>query len=245
MERETRTAGIIIIGNEILSGKVKDVNSHYLATELRSLGVELKKISVIPDDPDAIGREARVFSDSYNYVFTTGGVGPTHDDVTMEGIARGFGVGLVISPEIRGFLTRRYRGDINEAVLKMARVPDGSQVICLKDDSFPFVRFRNIFIFPGIPQHLRERFQVIKEQIRTRPFYLQKVFLRIRESDITGALNRVVSNNKGVVFGSYPVAGDSEYLVMITAESRSEALLRQAVDELIDSIPEDAIVRIE
>jgi molybdenum cofactor synthesis domain-containing protein len=240
-----KTAGIVVIGNEILSGKVRDVNSHYLATELRSLGVELKRISIIPDEAETIGREVREFSSSYDHVFTTGGVGPTHDDVTMEGIAKGFDVRLVKSPEIKDFLFRRYKDNFNDAVLKMAEIPEGSEVISFYNDSFPLVRFRNIFIFPGIPGHLKEKFSMIKEQLRTGPFYLKRIFLSAPESDIAGALNRVVSNNSKVIFGSYPVVNNHGYTVIITAESRSEPLLKMAVDEFINLIPGDIVVRIE
>src|SRR5512137_2091029 len=93
-----RTAGIIIIGNEILSGKVRDTNAYFLVTELRGLGVDVQRILVIPDEVETIGAESALFSKSYDFVFTSGGVGPTHDDVTMEGIARGFGVRVIKHP---------------------------------------------------------------------------------------------------------------------------------------------------
>ena len=128
MERSL-TAGIIIIGNEILSGKVRDDNSFFLASELRALGVHLKRILTIPDDVEIIGKEVVGFSKTYDYVFTSGGVGPTHDDVTMAGIAKGFSVKLVENQDIIKVLRTRFNESINSAVLKMANVPEGTEVI--------------------------------------------------------------------------------------------------------------------
>jgi len=126
MNSQTRTAGIIIIGDEILSGKVHDSNSFYLASELRQLGVSLKRIIVIPDEPEIIGREAAVFSEQYDFVFTSGGVGPTHDDVTMEGIAKGFSAKLIRNHQLEDYFRSKYRERLNDALMKMAEVPEGS-----------------------------------------------------------------------------------------------------------------------
>jgi FAD synthetase len=114
--KSSKCAGIIIIGDEILSGKVQDVNSFYLACELRALGVDVRRISVIPDEVDLIAKEVTEFSEKYNYVFTSGGVGPTHDDVTMAGIAKGFGVRLIEHPEIKSMFYSRFKNLVNNAV---------------------------------------------------------------------------------------------------------------------------------
>lgn len=156
-----KTAGIIIIGNEILSGKIQDENSFFLASELRSLGVSVMRISVVPDDIDTIGKEARFFSETYDYVFTSGGVGPTHDDVTMEGIANGFGIGLISHEELRERFLRRYGGSANDAIMKMAEVPLGTKLTDAGEKGFPVVSFRNIFILPGVPALLRRKFLAI------------------------------------------------------------------------------------
>ena len=144
-----RTAGIIIIGNEIFSGKVHDVNSYYLTSELRSLGVDVRRISVIPDETEIIGMEAVKFSERYDHVFTSGGVGPTHDDVTMTGIARGFGVKLALHPVIRNFLSARYENNLNSTVLKMAEIPEGAEVYFEKECAFPLFLIRTSSSFPA------------------------------------------------------------------------------------------------
>ncbi|RJQ55697.1 MAG: competence/damage-inducible protein A [Nitrospiraceae bacterium] len=241
----SKSAGIIIIGNEILSGKVHDVNSYFLACELRSLGVHLRRISVIPDEIETIGKEALEFSRKYDYVFTSGGVGPTHDDVTMAGIAKGFGVGLSLHPEIKGMLLARYKNVVNNAALKMAEVPEGAEIILDETMRFPVVLYKNIYIFPGIPEYLKTKFSLIRERFRSTAFYLTRIFLNAHESEFAEMLNSVVAENPAVQFGSYPVKGDQDYRVIVTAESKSGEALDRAVNELKGLLPGKIIVRIE
>jgi molybdenum cofactor synthesis domain-containing protein len=240
-----KTAGLVIIGNEILSGKIQDQNSFFLATELRALGVSLMRISVIPDDLNMISREAQTFSVGYDFVFTTGGVGPTHDDVTMAGIAKGFGVGLVRHPLLERKFLDRYGSAANDAVMKMAEVPEGAEVIEFTTNNFPLVVFKNIYIFPGIPRYLREKFTLVRERFRTSDFYLKRIYLKANESDIAAILNRVVEINDCVDFGSYPILDHPDYQIILTAESKLEADLDKALTELLGRLPKDILVRIE
>jgi len=239
-----KTAGLIIIGSEILSGKVQDQNSYYLSTELRELGVSLMKISVVPDDLDMIGREARLFSEAFDYVFTSGGVGPTHDDITMAGIAGGFGVGLVRHPALEARFRDRYGEAVNEAILKMADIPAGSEVIEFSNNNFPLVMFRNIYIFPGIPQYLKKKFELIKENFRTSVFFLKKVYLKANEPDIAEVLNSVAETHNCVSFGSYPIMDNPEYQIILTAETKQEQDLIKAMEELLDRLPPETVVRV-
>ncbi len=239
------TAGIVIIGNEILSGKVRDDNSFFLASELRSLGVHLERISIIPDDIEAIGKEVVDFSEKYDYVFTSGGVGPTHDDVTMEGIAKGFNVKLVEHQGIKDMLCSRFSESVNSAVLKMANVPEGTEIILNEDIRFPVISFRNIFIFPGIPEYMKNKFSLIRERFRSSEFHLKKLFLNSHESSFAEILNEVVADYKDVDFGSYPVIGKPDFRVMITVESKLKKSLEYALNDLISRLPEDIIVKIE
>ncbi len=241
----TKTAGIIIIGNEILSGKVRDSNSYFLACELRELGVDVKRIFVIPDEVDIIGETALEFSNEYDYVFTSGGVGPTHDDVTMAGIAKGFGVKLSRHPEIEKLLCSRFDNAPNDSVLKMAELPEGTEVSIKDGMRYPVVSFRNIFIFAGIPDYLRDKFTVIKEQFRSSSFHLKRLFLSGHESEFAEILESVVLNNIEVNFGSYPVLGQADYRVVVTAESKSEQLLQKAMDELLNILPQTMLHKVE
>jgi len=243
--KNTKTAGIIIVGNEILSGKVRDINSYYLVCELRALGVEVRRITVIPDDIEIIGSEVTAFSGRYDYVFTSGGVGPTHDDVTMAGIARGFGVNLVSHKGIREILYSRYKDLVNSSVLKMTEVPEGSEIEFHESMRFPVVSFKNVIIFPGIPEYMQNKFSIIKEKFRSSVFHLKRVYLNCHESNIAEVLNGVVEKYKDVTFGSYPVLGKPDFKVIITAETKSEELLKTALDELMSRLPGDFLVRVE
>jgi molybdenum cofactor synthesis domain-containing protein len=243
--KNTRTAGIIIIGNEILSGKVRDINSYYLVCELRALGVEVKRISVIPDDIEIIGVEVAAFSGTYDYVFTAGGVGPTHDDVTMAGIAKGFGVNLVSHDGIKNILYSRYKDLVNSSVLKMTEVPEGSDIDFQGNMRFPVVSFKNVIIFPGIPEYMQNKFSIIKEKFRSSVFHLKRLYLNCHESNIAEILTGVAEEYKEVTFGSYPILGKPDFKVIITAETKSEELLKTALDELIKRLPDDILVRVE
>jgi molybdenum cofactor synthesis domain-containing protein len=240
-----RSAGILIIGNEILSGKVKDSNSSFLAAELRTLGVDLMRISVIPDNVETIGKEAVGFSEAHDFVFTSGGVGPTHDDVTMEGIAKGFNVRVIPDPELVRYFRVHYGDKVNPAIMKMAEVPEGAELLRAPGMGFPLVLFRNIVILPGIPQYLMKKFSLIKERFRSTPIHLRRLFLKANESEIAETLDSVVRTYRDVAFGSYPILDNPEYSIIVTAESRSENALSQSVTELISRLPRHILVRAE
>ncbi|MBI4697480.1 MAG: competence/damage-inducible protein A, partial [Nitrospirae bacterium] len=181
----------------------------------------------------------------HDYVFTSGGVGPTHDDVTMAGIANGFGVNLVRHPEIASFLSAKYNKTLNDAILKMTEIPEGADVIVFQDIRFPIISYRNIFIFPGIPDYLKNKFSMLKERFRSTPFYLKRLFINAYESNIADILNLTVAENTEVDIGSYPVVGNPEYRIMVTIESKSEPLLNKALEGLISRLPESVLIRIE
>ena len=149
-----RTAGIIVIGNEILSGKVVDTNSPFLTRELRALGVTVRRILTIPDELDEIAVAVAQFHRDYDLVFTSGGVGPTHDDVTMEGVARGLERNVVRHPVIADKIREYFRDKVNEARLKMSEVPEGAELIYGGTLAFPTIKIDNVYILPGIPEIL-------------------------------------------------------------------------------------------
>lgn len=238
------TASIIIIGNEILSGKVHDANSHYLAVELRALGVDVRRISVIPDEAEEIALEVSGASGEFDYVFVAGGVGPTHDDVTMEGIARGFGVGMVENARMLEALSARCGGKMNEALRKMALLPEGAEFF-EAEGAFPPVAVRNVWIFPGIPEFLRRKFSAIRERFRSAPFILRKVYVNEEECFIAHCLESVIVRFPDVMVGSYPKVGIPEYKVMVTIEATDEGSLKGAYEMLIGLLPEGVVVRSE
>ncbi len=240
-----KTAGIIIIGDEILSGKVQDLNSQFMARELRQHGIDLRHISVIPDDVQEIAKEVKKFSEKFDYVFTAGGIGPTHDDVTIEGIAKAFGVRLILNDSIKKFLNKRYGKHLTPEQLKVAEIPNGAELI--KDDTiaFPLLIFRNIYILPGIPEYLEKKFFVIEKLFNEPPFLLKKIYIKEYEPEIAPLLNQLVKRHKNVKIGSYPVVGNKDYYLMITLESMNIKSLNSALKDLMEKIPKKKIIRVE
>lgn len=241
----SKTAGIVIIGNEVLSGKTQDINSYFLCTELRQLGVEVQKISTIQDEIPLIGREVAEFSHRFDFVFTSGGVGPTHDDVTIEGIAHGFGLKVVRHPDIERRMRQRLGNDVNEARLRMANVPEGATLLATEALFAPIVNIRNVYIFPGIPKILQERFHAIKERFRDSPYFLKNVYVRYGEGVIAVMLNALLGQYPEIMLGSYPVLDLPEYKVKVTLESKDAAYLERALDTFLASLPKDAVHRID
>jgi FAD synthetase len=238
-----KTAAIIVIGNEILSGKVVDTNAAFLAKALRDLGVCLRRILVVPDDLDDIADAVRTYRAQFDVVFTSGGVGPTHDDVTMAGVARGLG-----RPVIRhAFLEekiREYSGDrINDTRLKMADVPDGAQLIFGGQLNFPSVQVENIFILPGIPELFRDKFTAIMSRFKVDPFFLRVVYARAVESTLAVYLNETLAAFPLVEVGSYPTLNDPEYQVRVTLESKDQEYVNRAFDDLMARLPPETVVR--
>jgi molybdenum cofactor synthesis domain-containing protein len=241
----SKTAGIVIIGNEVLSGKTQDTNSYFLCTELRQLGVEVQKISTIPDVIELIGQEVAQFSRQFDLVFTTGGVGPTHDDVTIDGVAHGFGLNVVRHPDIERRMRQRLGADVNEARLRMANVPQGAELLATEALFAPIVKIRNVFIFPGIPRILQERFHAIKENFREAPYFLKNVYVKLGEGIIAKMLNEVLAKFPELLLGSYPVLDIPEYKVKVTFESKDPEYLQRALQSFLSSLPDGAVHRVE
>src|SRR5438309_835128 len=232
----SKTAGIIVIGNEILSGKTKDENSPYLTRELRDLGVDVRKISVIPDDLNLISVEVRQFSSAYDYVFTTGGVGPTHDDLTMDGIAMAFGRRTHRHPELESTLRQYYSKDLIEGNLRMADIPDGARLVGGKGAWFPTVVIENVYIFPGVPEILKRKFERIKESFREAPFHLREIYLRADEGQIADTLHRLLAGFPNLLLGSYPYFDNPVYSIKLTLESKDLEYVEQAHAMLLSEL---------
>jgi molybdenum cofactor synthesis domain-containing protein len=241
----SKTAGIVIIGNEVLSGKTQDINSHFFCSELRQLGVDVQKISTIPDEIELIGEEVAGFSKRFDWVFTSGGVGPTHDDVTIDGIAYGFGLKVVRHPDIEQRMRRRLGSDINEARLRMANVPEGAELLATEALFAPIIKIYNVFIFPGIPKILQERFHAIKERFRDAPYFLKVVYVRQGEGVIASLMNDLLLKYPQLLLGSYPVLDTPDYKVKVTLESKDSAYLDQALQSFLSSLPDGAVHRIQ
>ncbi|MBI3781787.1 MAG: competence/damage-inducible protein A [Deltaproteobacteria bacterium] len=239
------SAAIIVIGNEILSGKVTDTNAAFLCRELRGLGVTLKRILVIPDELPAIAAAVRDYHRQFDIVFTSGGVGPTHDDITMEGIAQGLGRKIVRDPWLEEKVREYSPGTINEARLKMAEVPEGSELVFGNDLTFPAVKLLNIYILPGIPELFRNKFLAFKSRFAVDPFHMRIVYTRSIESSIAECLNKTLAAFPDLLLGSYPKLNDPEYRVRVTLESKDREYLDRAFAHLMAQLPQSAVVRTE
>ena len=240
-----KTAGIMVIGNEILSGKVVDTNSPYMCQELRSLGVDVRRIVVIPDDIAVIASDVMTFSRTFDYVFTTGGVGPTHDDVTIEAIAQGLQRRLVIHPELDALLQQHWAERPSAARQKMASVPEGAELLMEPSLPIPVLQVDNVYIFPGIPQLFRRKFDSIKERFRELPYHVRLVYVNARESDFAHLLDAVVREFPELLLGSYPEVANPYYRVKLTLESKDPAYVEQACARLLALFPADAIYTLE
>jgi FAD synthetase len=239
------TAGILVIGNEILSGKVTDTNSPYLCRELRVLGVDVCRILTIPDEVEVIAREVRAMSKEYDWVFTSGGIGPTHDDLTIEGVAAAFGRPVELSDSIENRIRRAIGAEPNESQRKMAMIPAGASLLDAGDLWFPLVIVENVHILPGIPELLRKKFESARGRFRGVPFVLKKVFVRQRESEIAESLNDLLNEFPELLLGSYPKIQEESFHVMLTLESRDAGYVQRALDSLLARLPDGAIHKVE
>lgn len=236
------TAAILVIGDEILSGKTDDLNARFLISELRELGVTLDRIYVIPDIVDVVAESVRDLSSRVDLIFTSGGVGPTHDDVTILGIARAFGLQVVRHPELDRRIRSYFGPDVAGSRLAMANVPAGAELIDTPDLRWPVLLCRNVYILPGVPELFRRKFVAIRERFRGTPFHLRNVFTLEDEFDLAERLNELVREFPEVAVGSYPNFATPDYRVKVTLESKDSTALESAHEALIRRLDQSRIV---
>ncbi len=205
------TACVLIIGNEILSGKTQDLNLKYLGEELAKLGITLVEARVVRDDTAAIVAHVNECRARFTYVFTTGGIGPTHDDITADSIAKAFGVELVVDEEAVRRMQRPDR-ELNEARLKMARIPAGAALIDNPVSQAPGFRMGNVYVLAGIPAIARAMFEsAAAELARGAAIHARSVDVLLREGDIAAPLERIALAHPEVEIGSYPFTRDGRF----------------------------------
>jgi molybdenum cofactor synthesis domain-containing protein len=239
------TAGILVVGNEILSGKVVDTNSPYLCRELRALGVDVERIVTIPDVVDVIAEHVGTMSRAYDFLFTSGGIGPTHDDLTIDGVAAAFGRSLELSESIMDRLRRATGHEPNESQLKMAQIPSGASLLDAGDLWFPLVVVDNVYILPGIPELLRKKFESARDRFRGVPFVLKRVYVTSMESEIAEVLHALLQEFPELMLGSYPRIQEESFRVMLTLESRDAGYVQRALDSLLERLPAYAVHKVE
>ena len=246
MSQEPSTAGILIIGNEILSGKFPDENAPYLLKELRSQGVDVERVHTIPDEVDVIAAEVRSFAERFTYAITTGGVGPTHDDVTLDGVALAFGEKLVRHRQMEQMLRDAMRGrEPNASLLKMCDLPESAELLTTPDLWFPLIRVYNAYVFPGVPRLLKMKFDSSRDLFVGKLVLVRRIFLSCSEHDVAQDLHDLLEVFPEVMIGSYPRVDEKDFRTLLTLESRDGDYLDRAVDSLVDRIPGEALVRVE
>lgn len=223
----------MIIGNEILSGKVEEKNAAFFAERFRALGIRLSEIAVVEDRVDAIAEAVGRLAARHDVVCTSGGIGPTHDDVTIEAVARCFGVAVVESEELVAAMTGLLAERLLPGHRRMARVPEGAVLRFGGKIPWPTMQMRNVFVFPGVPWLLRAKFADLEASLgASAPMRVVAFRLDAEEATICEALDAVVARHPGVEIGSYPWWDGSRWRLRLTAEAVSSDAVRAAADDL-------------
>lgn len=229
-------AALLVIGDEILSGRTQDRNIAQVALWLNEQGIRLREVRVVPDDIGSIAAAVNALRTSYDYLFTTGGIGPTHDDITVDAMATAFGVEVIEHPEARRILENYYRdrpGGLTEARLRMARTPQGAELIQNPSSGAPGVKIENVYILAGVPQIAASMLEALRGKLEGgRPVVSVTVGARAAESDVADLLRETEAANPGVAIGSYPFFRDGSYGANFVIRSEDADLARRTGDEL-------------
>ncbi|MGZ2411706.1 molybdenum cofactor synthesis domain-containing protein [Sphingomonas sp. F9_3S_D5_B_2] len=230
------TAALAVIGDEILSGRTQDKNVAQLATWLNDEGIRLAEVRIVPDDSVRIGDAVNALRVAHDYLFTTGGIGPTHDDITIDAIAAAVGVPVVIDPHARQILEDYYRdrpGGLTEPRLRMARVPEGAELLPNPSSGAPGVKWGNIYILAGVPHIAASMLQALTGKLEGgRPVVSVTIGAHVAESDVAQLLRTLEEATPGVSIGSYPFSKDGRSGANFVIRSEDEALAQATGNEL-------------
>lgn len=241
-----KTAAALVIGNELLSGKIEEANVHVLARSLRGLGIELQRVVMVLDDIDVIAREVRALSEAHDWVFTSGGVGPTHDDVTVRAVAQAFGCRVTEDPTLAAMLREHYRERCTDGHLQMALVPEGASLESHESVRWPTIRVGNTWLLPGVPEIFRMKLAVVVDRLAGGVAFVSRaVFTKMDEGDLKALLDRVVAEYPDVAVGSYPKWHDPTYKTKLTFDGRDLPRVEAARDAFLALLPEGEPQRVE
>jgi len=235
------TAAVLVIGDEILSGRTKDKNIGYIAEYLTTLGIDLKEVRVVPDEEPEIVAAVNALRTRYTYLFTTGGIGPTHDDITADCVAKAFGVALEYHPQALEIMRARValtRGVMNEARMRMTRVPVGGELVLNKISGAPGFRIGNVIVMAGIPSVMQAMLDYVTPQLKTGARMLSEtVRADSREGDIGTELGEIAKQNPDVVIGSYPFQDENNAananIVIRSRDGQKLAAAKAAVEAML------------
>lgn len=242
---ERTGAAAIIIGNEVLTAKVLDANGPLLIRRLREIGIPLRSVEIVPDDVDIIVEAVARARMRATYVFTSGGIGPTHDDVTVRAVALAMGRPVVRLPEMVELIRKRSE-HLTEEALRLADAPEGAELLPQQGSWFPVLTVDNVFLLPGVPQLFKLQLETVLARLRGTPVHLRNLYVRLGESTIAAVLDRVALDMPHVAIGSYPVFDAGlDYRVKVTIEATEPAPVEDALARIRGGLPADAIVRQE
>jgi molybdenum cofactor synthesis domain-containing protein len=238
------TAALLVIGDEILSGRTKDKNIGYTADFLTALGIDLKEVRVVSDDEDAIVAALNPLRAAYDYVFTTGGIGPTHDDITADGVAKAFGVTLDHHPEAVAILQERMTkigGELNEARLRMARVPQGGELVRNKISGAPGFWIGNVIVMAGVPAIMQAMLDEVAPQLKTGAKLLSTTIRAdAKEGDVGTELGAIAKAHPGALIGSYPFfdekLGPNTNIVVRSRDPEQLKAVKEAVEDMLAAV---------
>ena len=234
---EMITAAMLVIGNEILSGRTQDANLNYLAKTMTEIGVRLCEARVVPDQEDVVVEATNDLRQRYTYLFTSGGIGPTHDDITVDCVAKAFGVPVIVHPEARSILEGFYGDQLTEARLRMARTPDGASLIANPVSGAPGIKMENVYIFAGVPRIFRGMVDGVAGDLRTGAKLIShNIVVQSPESVIAGLLLESQSNHPDVEIGSYPFQRPGGFGVSVVLRSINEERLEHCRASLVAAL---------
>jgi molybdenum cofactor synthesis domain-containing protein len=244
-DNKTWTAALLVIGDEILSGRTQDRNVAQVATWLNEQGIRLVEVRVVPDDTGRIAEAVNTLRSTHDYLFTTGGIGPTHDDITVDAIAAAFGVPVIVHPAARRILEDYYRerpGGLTDARLRMARVPEGAELIENPTSGAPGVRMGNVFILAGVPNIAASMLEGLTGKLEGgRPVVSVTVGARAAESEVADLLRETEAAHPGVAIGSYPFFKDGRFGANFVVRSEDAELARTTAEALAAGLNEAGI----
>ncbi len=235
-EEKVWTAGLIVIGDEILSGRTQDRNIAQVATWLNVQGIRLTEVRVVPDIEERIVAAVRALGETNDYLFTTGGIGPTHDDITVDSIAAALGVPVMVHPEARAILEDYYatRGGITDARMRMARVPDGAELVPNAQSGAPGMKIGNIFVLAGVPHIAARMLEALDGKLEGgRPLMSKTVGAFSPESEVAELLRETEDAHPGVTIGSYPFFRDGRYGANFVMRSEDSAAVDRCAADLM------------
>jgi molybdenum cofactor synthesis domain-containing protein len=236
------TAALLVIGDEILSGRTKDKNIGYIAEYLTNVGIELREVRIVPDEEEEIVAAVNALRERYTYLFTTGGIGPTHDDITADSVARAFGVAIDVDERARAMMLERYRPeDLNEARLRMARIPAGADLIENPISKAPGFKLGNVIVMAGVPAIMHAMLDSVAPALRTGERISVETLEApgLPEGIYAGGLAEIAKAHGGVSIGSYPSFSSSGFrnqIVVRGKDALAVAAAVQAVRELISRL---------